>query len=53
MNAMATVVDHIIPHKGDYERFWDRSGWQSLCKRCHDQKTVHEDGGFGRPSVPR
>lgn len=44
----ATVVDHIKPHKGDKELFWDRSNWQPLCKSCHDRKTANEDGGFGR-----
>lgn len=44
----ATVVDHIIPHKGDMVLFWNESNWQSLCKSCHDRKTVKQDGGFGR-----
>lgn len=44
----ATVVDHVRPHRGDYELFWDRSNWQALCKPCHDRKTALEDGGFGR-----
>ncbi len=39
----ATVVDHIIPHRGNRELFWDRSNWQSLCKSCHDTKTMTED----------
>ena len=39
----ATVVDHIVPHRGDRELFWDMSNWQALCKRCHDQKTMTED----------
>lgn len=39
----ATVVDHIIPHRGDQELFWDKSNWQSLCKRHHDIKTMTED----------
>ncbi|MBN1224156.1 MAG: HNH endonuclease [Candidatus Aminicenantes bacterium] len=26
----ATVVDHIIPHKGDSGLFWDESNWQAL-----------------------
>jgi len=43
----ATVVDHIIPHKGDMNLFWDESNWQALCKTCHDRKTVIENGGFG------
>lgn len=41
----ATVVDHIRPHKGNRELFWDRSNWQSLCKQCHDRKTLTEDMG--------
>lgn len=45
----ATVVDHIIPHKGDYNLFWDSEhNWQSMCKPDHDAKTAREDGGFGR-----
>ena len=35
----ATVVDHIVPHRGDQKLFWDRSNWQPLCKACHDRKT--------------
>ncbi|MEC0092871.1 HNH endonuclease signature motif containing protein [Paenibacillus macquariensis] len=43
----ATVVDHIKPHKGDKELFWDRNNWQPLCQKCHGIKTATEDGGFG------
>ncbi len=39
----ATVVDHIVPHRGDRQLFWDQRNWQSLCKKCHDQKTRNED----------
>ena len=35
----ATVVDHIIPHRGDQYLFWDQDNWQALCKDCHDKKT--------------
>ena len=35
----ATVVDHIIPHRGDKTLFWDQANWESLCKECHDSKT--------------
>ena len=34
----ATVVDHIIPHRGDQRLFWDERNWQPLCKSCHDRK---------------
>lgn len=36
----ATVVDHIIPHRGDKRLFWDMGNWQSLCKLHHDRKTA-------------
>ena len=35
----ATVVDHIRPHRGDPERFWDTDNWQALCATCHNKKT--------------
>ena len=35
----ATVVDHIVPHRGDMRLFWDKTNWQPLCKDCHDHKT--------------
>ena len=37
--APATVVDHIIPHRGDVDLFWDESNWQPLCARHHNEKT--------------
>lgn len=42
---VATVVDHIIPHKGDKAFFWDKNNWQSLCESCHNRKTATEDKG--------
>lgn len=44
----ATVVDHIVPHKGDRSLFWDHDNWQPLCKQCHDRKTATEDSRFVR-----
>ncbi len=32
------VTDHIVPHRGDYDLFWDESNWQSLCNPCHEKK---------------
>ncbi|WP_273823038.1 HNH endonuclease [Pseudomonas asplenii] len=31
-----TVVDHIKPHRGNQDLFWDQRNWQTLCKPCHD-----------------
>lgn len=39
----ATVVDHIKPHRGDLDLFWNEKNWQPLCKSCHDHKTMTED----------
>jgi 5-methylcytosine-specific restriction endonuclease McrA len=37
---IATLVDHIIPHRGDMGLFWrSHDNWQSLCSHCH---TVHK-----------
>lgn len=38
----STVVDHIVPHRGDPELFWDRTNLQGLAKTCHDAKTRRE-----------
>lgn len=45
--GIGEVVDHKRPHMGDRALFWDRSNWQTMCKRCHDIKTATKDGGFG------
>jgi 5-methylcytosine-specific restriction enzyme A len=38
----ATVVDHVVPHRGNRALFWDRANWAALCKCCHDAKTARE-----------
>jgi len=40
----AEVVDHIKPHNGDQELFWDVNNWQALCKRHHDTVKAEEEG---------
>ena len=50
--SAATIVDHIMPHRGDPALFYDQSNWQPLCKRHHDAKTAAEDGGFGNQRRP-
>lgn len=37
--TLATVVDHIIPHRGNMELFWDMSNLQPLCEHDHNVKT--------------
>ena len=31
----ASMVDHVVPHKGDMNVFWKSEDWQSLCDWCH------------------
>lgn len=39
----ASVVDHIVPHRGDATLFRDPANWQSLCAECHNKiKSVVE-----------
>ena len=36
------IADHIIPHHGNIELFWDEENIQALCNRCHFKKTSFE-----------
>lgn len=43
--TMATVADHVEPHRGDPVKFWTGK-LQSLCKRCHNSaKQLKEKHG--------
>jgi 5-methylcytosine-specific restriction protein A len=43
-SARSTVVDHVIPKaRGGTD---ERRNLQGLCERCHNRKTVTEDGGY-------
>lgn len=53
----ATVVDHIVAHRGDRSLFWKRDNWQPLCKACHDgtKQRLERSGvlqGCGADGVP-
>ena len=48
----ANVVDHVIPHRGDKNLFWDTANWQSLCARHHNSdKRRIESGKEARPTI--
>ena len=48
----AQVTDHIKPHKGDLDLFWNPDNWQALCKQHHDShKQSIEKGGKGKPAI--
>ena len=40
------VTDHIVPHNGDYDLFWNEDNWQSLCNAHHEEK--HREDRWGR-----
>lgn len=53
----ATVVDHIVPHRGDHHLFWKPENHQALCKPCHDgaKRELEASGtlrGCGVDGVP-
>src|SRR5262245_2509890 len=58
--VMATVADHVSPHRGDRKLFLDRNNLQSLCATCHNSsKQAEERRGYaigngpdGRPLDP-
>ena len=40
----ATIADHIEPHRGDLERFW-QGELQSLCGTCHSSTKARMEAG--------
>jgi len=48
----ATIADHIVPHKGDWESFLG-GALQSLCFDCHNsRKKADENRGYSRELGP-
>lgn len=39
----ATIVHHVVPHRGDKLKFWNRKNWQPVCKPCHDGPCQSEE----------
>lgn len=46
----ASVVDHLIPHKGDETLFKKLDNHIPLCKRCHDTVTAYFDKNYVKNS---
>lgn len=40
----ATVLDHIVAHRGNMSLFWTAANWQGLCASHHGQKSRRENG---------
>ena len=49
MTTAATVVDHMMAHKGNLDLFYDPDNLQPLCKPCHDRHAQRRDRG--RPTI--
>ncbi|ASP90463.1 HNH endonuclease [Sinorhizobium meliloti] len=45
VTQLATVVDHIIAHRGDRRLFWHRANWQPLCAPCHNSIKQRQERG--------
>ena len=54
----ATVVDHVVPHRGDPTLFWDRSNWRGFARvvttrrpdaRTAIPRTITEEAREGSP----
>ena len=45
--SASEITDHIVPHKGDPNLFWNEANWQALCRCCHNRKTAVHDGRWG------
>lgn len=42
------IVDHVVPHRGDYKLFWEGE-LQTLCSTCHNSAKQREElAGFSR-----
>ncbi|MGM4955679.1 hypothetical protein ACT4MK_10015 [Bradyrhizobium barranii] len=45
------VTDHVEPHKGDRDRFWDRAMWQPACAWHHDVIKQKLEAMFARGEI--
>jgi 5-methylcytosine-specific restriction endonuclease McrA len=45
----ANTVDHVMPHRGKMDLFFDKGNLQSLCKSCHSsqKQRLEKSGEFG------
>ncbi len=44
----AAEIDHITPHKGDVDLFFDEANLQLLCKGCHSTVKQRQERGARR-----
>ena len=51
LKRRATVVDHVIPHKGDLGLFWAPRNWQSSCQWHHNSIKPELERRFSRGEI--
>lgn len=44
---LASVVDHVVAHRGNQTLFWDESNWQGLCSTHHSRDKQREEARVG------
>jgi len=47
----SAVGDHIKPHKGDLQLFYDLANVRTLGRSCHDRHAQREAHGTARPQI--
>ena len=48
----ARVADHIKPHRGEIELFYDETNLQPLCQSCHSAKIMAENNFYKSKRQP-
>lgn len=51
--AKATIADHITPHHGSEDLFYNMNNLQAMCWSCHSAKTLKENGYFRKKKPDR
>lgn len=44
----AKIADHITPHRGDVNLFFNEDNLQPMCWSCHSRKTFEENNNFNK-----
>lgn len=42
------IADHIVPHRGNLELFFNEENLQPMCWKCHSRKTFKENNNFNK-----
>lgn len=37
-STLSECTDHVVPHRGNYDLFWNPANWQALCRACNSRK---------------